>query len=388
MNALDFIIFIVLIALLIQARKLQFTYVIVCTLFIIVGLISGLLIALYIAPNLNTDIKRGVVSLVIMIIFALGSFFIGRLVGGRIKVKVLLTRFAKLDNYLGIPALLVSSAAILSLLAGVLTYIPILSLQFETQGSAFMINASKYVPIERIMTIAKKISPEQFEHLTLQYDAEPITDENIENAGDFQKVVEHSTSSIFKVSGNGCVRKGFGTGFIAAPHLIVTNAHVVTGLGTIYVRNSKGSYPATPIVVDRAHDIAVLRSVYINESPLEFATTQSEIDDLVAIIGYPFGGNVRLSTGKLTPTPANIFQGIKLNLNNANIYTTNASVAPGNSGSPLLDINGKVIGVINSGRGEISAAIKSELVIPLINKAKNSHFSTNTGDCDVFDWYK
>lgn len=143
-----------------------------------------------------------------------------------------------------------------------------------------------------------------------------------------------------------------GTGFfINGQGAIVTNAHVVEGCKSIMVR---GAGPAVVQVADFANDLAVLRVSGATAHPYA-RMDQSKVARLgeeVVVFGYPLSGALA-SSGNLTTGNISALAGFG---NNIGRYQISAPVQPGNSGGPLLDRSGNVLGVIVSKLNAVSVA--------------------------------
>ena len=139
-----------------------------------------------------------------------------------------------------------------------------------------------------------------------------------------------------------------GSGFVIdARGDIVTNDHVVQGATGIRVGFSGGAtYPATIVGTDPSTDIAVLR-VHAPASalhPLAFDTRAAvEVGDPVYAIGNPFGLERTMTAGIVSATGRDIQAPNGLTIPNA--IQTDAPINHGNSGGPLLDRFGRVVGV-------------------------------------------
>ena len=166
---------------------------------------------------------------------------------------------------------------------------------------------------------------------------------------------------------------GQGSGFILNKDgLILTNNHVIGNAqsGNIEVRlYDKHSYKATVVTVDRGHDLALLKINAPNLVPATLAESSSglEVGQQVYAIGNPFG-----LSGTMTRGIISAIRTIRGGENNLieDAIQTDASVNPGNSGGPLLNSRGEVIGIttmIASNGAEQSAGIG--FAIP-INTAK------------------
>jgi putative serine protease PepD len=137
-----------------------------------------------------------------------------------------------------------------------------------------------------------------------------------------------------------------GSGFvISSDGLIVTNAHVVDGATQVTVTLPGRSPQAARVVgKDDSTDIALLRIDATGLTPLTFAdSTAVSVGDAAYAIGNPYGLDRTLTTGVVSATKRTIDapNGVSI----ANVIQTDAALNPGNSGGPLLDDRGRVIGV-------------------------------------------
>ena len=138
-----------------------------------------------------------------------------------------------------------------------------------------------------------------------------------------------------------------GTGFIVAPDRVMTNEHVVNGCNRITMRTPDGRWLAAtpPARVDAALDLAVLVVPGLPGPVLTFrmGPTVRRGEGVVAY-GFPLAGLLS-SDPKLTRGEVNGLAGLQDNRNQIQI---SAAVQPGNSGGPLLDMQGHVVGVVVS----------------------------------------
>lgn len=139
---------------------------------------------------------------------------------------------------------------------------------------------------------------------------------------------------------------GSGSGFVIAPDgYILTNSHVVSGGNKIEVAFTEGiTHEARLIGEDKATDMALIR---VSDAGLAHALlsmdSELRVGQLVIAMGNPFGFQSTVSTGVVSAV------GRSLRAQNgrliANIIQHTAPLNPGNSGGPLLDSHGRVIGI-------------------------------------------
>lgn len=136
-----------------------------------------------------------------------------------------------------------------------------------------------------------------------------------------------------------------GTAFFVAPNRLVTNNHVVKECGTnIKVRYpDRDWYPAKIEGQDNTNDLALLSTDMENLSVASFRL-QSRVGEPVAAYGFPYAGLLS-SSGNFTMGNVAALAGID---DDSRFIQISAQVQPGNSGGPLLDLSGSVIGVISS----------------------------------------
>ncbi len=199
-----------------------------------------------------------------------------------------------------------------------------------------------------------------------------LSDEIVERTSDFSGVINNALKSVVVVEGRVTYDKInydgiIGTGFVISQDgYVVTNYHVVkislvdrmgnvviTDLRDIRVRFKNGStYNAVLVGVDRDNDIAVLK-INGKFNALYFADSETvDVGDEVVAIGNPFGVEFTATQG-IVSYVKRMFVDDGSTGSKAIYIQTDAAANPGNSGSPLLNKDGKVVGVINSGEGEV-----------------------------------
>lgn len=168
---------------------------------------------------------------------------------------------------------------------------------------------------------------------------------------------------------------GTGTGVaIASNGLIVTNYHVIDGANTINVKGINGdfskSYIAKVLTFDEKNDLAIIKIDDVSFStlgtpPFSIKSVTSEVGSDIFVLGYPLtatmGDEIKLTNGIISAKSG--FQG------DITSYQMTAPIQPGNSGAPLFDKNGYLIGIVNAkhlGAENAGYAIKSSYLNNLI----------------------
>jgi serine protease Do len=141
--------------------------------------------------------------------------------------------------------------------------------------------------------------------------------------------------------------QSLGSGFVwTADGVVVTNAHVIEGASRITVNTSDGrQLPAKVIGVDPDSDVAVLQVTEKNLAPAPIGTSSDlMIGETVIAVGNPYGLSGSVTTGIVSATGRSV-PSKERGRTYTDFIQTDASINPGNSGGPLLNIEGKVIGI-------------------------------------------
>ncbi|HKQ36542.1 MAG TPA: tetratricopeptide repeat-containing serine protease family protein [Verrucomicrobiae bacterium] len=148
---------------------------------------------------------------------------------------------------------------------------------------------------------------------------------------------------------NGEPPKGSGTGFfVTEDGYLVTNFHVVSGATSLMVKTRKGNFPARVVKSDDKNDLALLK-VTGNFRALPVGNSkETKLGDPVFTIGFP-NTDVQGIEPKLTRGDINSLAGIK---DDPRHFQVSVPVQPGNSGGPLVDASGNVVGVVTMRLGD------------------------------------
>lgn len=162
--------------------------------------------------------------------------------------------------------------------------------------------------------------------------------------------------------------QGTGSGFIvSADGYIVTNAHVVEDAEAVTVGLSdKRELPAEVVGVDKLSDIALLKVKAANLPAVQLGNSDGlEVGQWVVAIGAPFGLDHTATQGIVSALSRSLPDGTYVPF-----IQTDVAVNPGNSGGPLFDLNGNVVGVNSQIYSRSGGYMGISFAIP-INVAKN-----------------
>lgn len=328
----------------------------------IVGLLAGGLLALWGLPRLlhewsavaDDPTVRGVLLVFgVLLAAALGQQLGGRL-GARWRSWVKFEPARVLDSVLGGIAAVAVGAGLVWLVAGAIVgTLPSPAPQSVT-GSRVLAGIDRAMPADadRVLSGAyRALDVNGFPRVFTGVRPEAIRPVDPPDPGVTEgRGIDAAQSSIVKVAGRAvdCGRGQSGSGWVAAPQRVVTNAHVVAGVDdpSVQVGGNGQSYPAKTVAFDPESDVAVLAVPDLPAEPLPIGEDQTH-GDPVAVAGFPLGGDYDLEPGRVRDridargasidgTPGVV----------RDVYAINAKVEQGNSGGPLLSPTGQVVGTV------------------------------------------
>jgi S1-C subfamily serine protease len=323
---------------------------------VLLGAIAGFLLAPHVVAGISAPRPRLFAALflvlALVVIGEVAGVVLGRAVRGAIRSNSV--RF--FDSLIGVAVQMVVVLVAAWLLATPLTSSsgqP--SLAAAVRGSRVLRQVDDFAP-SWLKGVPKRLSAlvnvsgfpqvvEPFSHTPIASVAAP------DAALASSPVVANSEPSVVKIRAiaPGCQKVLEGSGFVLSPERVMTNAHVVAGANSVTVEATGNSHNATVVSYDPTVDIAILAVPNLPAAPLAFAKTDAPAapGTEAIVLGYPGGGG-------FIATPARIRELITLNgpdiyknaTINREVYTVRATVEQGNSGGPLIDLNGQVLGVV------------------------------------------
>ncbi len=201
----------------------------------------------------------------------------------------------------------------------------------------------------------------------------------------FESLIPRVRSGVVQVKATGCDKGGgSGSGFLLSSTHIATVAHVVERAVAVAVTGEDGVREAKVVGFDAARELALLEV----ETPFaghvfQLASNPTDAGTAVAAIGYPRDLDVSVTVGAVSGTGREItVSGRTI----TGLIQTDAALNPGNSGGPLIDVSGVVVGLVEArGRGAegIAFAVEASAVAPRFEHWKSFPQSPETAVCDA-----
>ncbi len=343
------------------------------------GVIFGALVGARLAPHLLPDGSESpytpLVALLGAAVMAVLLELVGSSVGLAIKGRLRASPLRLLDAIGGLAFGAVIGLVLIWILAAVAQQLPgQLDLRRDVQRSVVIRELNDVVPPRRVLRALARVDP--FPSIAGPAPAVDPPDPRVVR----NPAIRSALPSVVKVLGTACGLGISGSGWVAGPDLVVTNAHVVAGQRDTTVDSVVGEpQPARAVVFDAKNDIAVLRVSGLGVDALRQRGAPEGAP--VAIAGYP-------ESGPLTAVPGRIGQTATVLSEDAygsgpvtrKIASFRGKVRRGNSGGPLIDGAGRVVGTVFASRTGSTAgyAVPPDVVADALATAREP---VSTGPC-------
>lgn len=352
------------------------------------GLVAGALLAPYLARVAERPEAQAGIALGTFLALGLVGDGIGWLVGSGLRAATHRSRLRAVDRAAG--ALFSVGALLLAtwFLALNLVHGPSPTLAREIRRSAIVrgLAATLPEPPPLLAQVRRFLNRFGFPEVFAGLPPAPAAPVQGPARREVRRAVAAADDATVQVVGEACGRIQEGSGFLAAPGYIVTNAHVVAGVDAPEVREADGAaHAATTVLFDPRLDLAVLRVAEPVGPPLPLATEPAERGDGAAVLGYPEGGGLAAVPAavraRLEAVGRDIYGRGRVR---RDVYELQAEVRPGNSGGPFVDADGTALGVVFAGSTTdpgIGYALAAEEVGPVVERAQGRTAAVPTGPC-------
>ncbi|GAC67617.1 MarP family serine protease [Gordonia soli] len=321
---------------------------------VILGAVAGVLLAPHVISHFEDREIRLVVGLMLLLVLVIIGEVSGMILGRAARSVIRSRALRRVDSVIGSVVQVIAV-----LVAAWLLAIPISSSAATQVASA--------VRESRVLGGVDAVAPEWLRDLPKDFSAlldnsgipevlppfgrAPVTNVGPPDAALTQlPVVSQVRPSVVKIEGvaPSCRQALEGSGFVISPERVMTNAHVVAGTRRLEVETSRGDrLPARVVLFDPRTDLAVLDVPGLDAPALRFAEQQARTNDDAIALGFP-------EAGPYTASPVRIRDVINLSGPDIyrsgkvlrEVYTVRGSIRQGNSGGPLVNSRGEVLGVV------------------------------------------
>ncbi len=357
----------------------------------ILGFLLGTLVWVPLLGSGHRDVTRSILLVVLVLLTACTLGVAGRVLGTWSNVTVRRHHLGTVDAVLGVGVAVVAVLLSVWLVAAVFTS-P--NSRFTSLDAA--VNKSDILhSIDNVLPQAPSIFndlqtflnnqgfPQVFSTLTPPSTPSVSTPSNAET----RNLAGPAVFSTVKILGTACNNEQEGSGFVVAPGLVATNAHVIAGEGdgNTQVVVGNNSYAATAVLFDPSFDLAVLRTDAPLGPPLTISPSLVARGTQAALLGYPEDGPLTIDPAGVTEEITAIGKDIYNNGSvTRGVYALDANVEPGNSGGPLLGPGGQVIGIVFSRSTVYQAvgyALTSPGILARVQQAEHHRSAVSTGPC-------
>ncbi len=316
---------------------------------VVLGAAAGVLLAPHVVTHIDGTRAKTFATLFMILALVVIGVIAGSVVGGAMRGAIRHGGARFVDSLVGV----VLQVAVV-LLAAWLMATPLMS---STQPSlvAAVRDSKVLQQVDRvappwIRDVVRKRLSGLLDSSGLQIGPNPIANVDDPDASlASSAVVSALRPSVVKVRGvaTGCEKVLEGSGFVVAPNRVMSNAHVVAGSASVTVESDGQVYDAVVVSYDPNEDLSILEVPDLPAVPLQFAEKSAVTGTDALVLGFPGGGD-------FVATPARVRETIKLNgpdiyrstTVTREVYTIKGVVRQGNSGGPLVNRSGQVLGVV------------------------------------------
>lgn len=368
------------------------------TILSIIGLFTGGLAGIYLVPYVQNIISeftfgfKPFLGFFLISAFAsLGMFLFG-LLGSFLRIVLLPFPFMKIiDSFIGLILSLVAVATVSLTVANTARIIPNKTINNLITNSQII-----YFLNENTPTVLK-INIERFQNVIMGTNitdvftslvSSRINTDQIDKDVTIPQSVKNSISSVVRIDGiaNSCSAAMTGTGFIVANEKVITNAHVIAGVDepVVTLTSSNLQLQGKVVGIDREKDLALIYVPGLPGEKLMFIGP-TQPNEIGFIVGFPNGGNLKTSPVLITSE----FQSIGANIDGVGevkreVIVFGGPVWPGDSGGPLLNSAGQVLGVVFAADAQsenTGYALAPNEVISFVSSISDLNQEIETGMC-------
>lgn len=360
-----------------------------------VGFFGGAAIGLQLGPRLanfaQTPAPRVFISLATIFLIAIGGQALAGWLGAKIRAAIRSETGRTLDDLGGAAVSAMAVLLVAWLVAAPLgsSSLPGLARAVRTSALLHGINVLMPSQVKALSdALRQSVNTDGFPNVFGDLDPTHVRQVDApDGALASSAVVTRAHSSVVKILGNApsCGKRIEGSGFIYAPNHVLTNAHVVAGTDTVAVLQSGNRMTAQVVLYDPERDLAVIYVPGLSGPVLSFAPSRASSGANAIVLGYPLDGPYNAQSARIRDV--GLIRGPDIynaNTVTRDIYTIRGLVRSGNSGGPLINASGQVLGVIFAAAADdpqTGFALTDAEANPVISQGRHATGRVSTGNC-------
>jgi S1-C subfamily serine protease len=360
------------------------------------GFFGGALVGLQIAPLIVRHLDSGLARVILSLAAVFGLALLGQTVaawaGTRLRHAINTQHGRKADDIGGIGVSVLALLLVSWMVAGPLGSSSLPALSSAVRNSAILGAVDNVMPDgARVLynglrdTIASGDYPDVFNDFS---PTAPLDVEAPDPALANSAAVKAARASVVKITGSrpGCGKAIEGSGFVFAREYVMTNAHVVAGTrGALNVEVAGERSSGRVVLYDPSRDLAVVYVAGFKAPAMTWAEAEADTNDNAIVVGYPLDGPFKAVSARIREIKRVSGRDIYGKGNVVReVYTIRAIVRSGNSGGPLLDTAGDLLGVIFAAAlddDETGFALTQTEALPVATAGEGRRTAVGTGGC-------
>ncbi|MCU1648250.1 MAG: Serine protease [Nocardia sp.] len=320
---------------------------------VVLGAVAGILIAPHILIHLSEGRSRVIVGVLLIVVLVIIGEVAGMVLGRAARGGMRDPFTRSLDSVVGAGLQMAAVLATAWLLALPLANSSQPGIAAAVKNSQVLVNVDRVAPewLRRVPNeFSNLLNTSGLPDVIGPFGRVPIAAVEPPDPSVLQLPVAQSLQgSVLRVRGiaPSCQRQLEGSGFVVAPERIMTNAHVVAGTASVSVDTARGPLTASVVLFDPSKDVAILAVPGLTAPVIPLAPKAANSGESAIVLGYPGGGRYTASAARVRETldlkGPNIYRDNNVQ---REVYTVRGKVQPGNSGGPLVDTDGNILGVV------------------------------------------
>ncbi len=389
MNILDIVILVLVAIAAVHGLKLGAAVQVTSFAGFVAGIVIGVVLVLWLDPHVGGQVAKSIVALILLFVPAGVLGGTGRQIGMHLWRTIRASRLSAIDSAAGAAVAVAGTLVLCWVFSSVLVNSRFTSISQQVQSSTIVRALDEVMPPvpDEFQTVEKFLSNEGFPVVFANLAPQPAGPVTLPGTAQVRSAVAAASPSTVRVIGIACGEQQEGSGFVVAPHFVVTNAHVVAGVSQITVEiPHDSSFQARAVDFDPRFDLAVLEvQGPALPPPLRLDPSLIVRGTKTAVLGYP-------EDGPFDAEPAavrDVLEAVGLDIygnqeSSRTVYEIDSLVRPGNSGGPLVLPDGEVVGVVfsrSSSDPSIGYALASPGVLSRVQAAESDPRAVGTGPC-------